>query len=63
VATQKQTDDAKYFTQIPFGKQAKKSIISDNLAVSNQLLRAKRKTLIKLFQKLNAKRRQDILRH
>jgi hypothetical protein len=49
VVQQKNKENSRFFTKIPFGREAKKAIINEDIAVSNQLLRQKRKTLIKLF--------------
>lgn len=39
VTTQKNKENSKLFTKIPFGREAKKAIINEDIAVSNQLLR------------------------
>jgi hypothetical protein len=52
----KQQENETFFNEILFGRDARKVLISDTLAVSNQLLRTKRKTLLKLFQKLKIKK-------
>jgi len=49
--SQKHSENDKFFNKLTFGKDAKKEISTD-IAVSNQLMRTKRKILLKLFQKL-----------
>jgi len=49
--------NVKFFSRLPLGPDVKKTIICDDIAASNQLMRIKRKAAVKLFAQLNTSRR------